>query len=92
MCLNWSKLNRIRSYRCTLDKDTRKSCPTMFETLEALKNLRPEITQEDFLVDQVLRLNVTEDDMEREHKRQLKKRKKAAKAKVKEKQKRKPKG
>ncbi len=58
----------------SLPKHVRKRCPSMYETLEVLKNLPEEVTEEHFLVEQVLRLRLSESDMERENRRQLKKR------------------
>jgi len=57
-------------------KKVRQACPTMYETLQILKELPQEVCSEEFLIPQVLRLNVTEDDMEKEHRKQLKRRKK----------------
>ena len=37
----------------TLTKQVRKGCPSMYETLEALKNPPAAVTEEDFLVEQV---------------------------------------
>ena len=37
----------------TLTKRVRKGCPSMYETLEALKNPPASVTEEDFLVEQV---------------------------------------
>ncbi|XP_063220448.1 TBC1 domain family member whacked [Bacillus rossius redtenbacheri] len=51
-----------------------KKCPTMYETLEVLRNPPQEIMEERFLVTQILRVNLTEEDFAREHKRQLVKR------------------
>jgi len=57
-------------------RKVRKSCPSMFETLQVLKELpSTSICLEEYLIPQVLRLNVTEDDMEKEHRKQLKRRK-----------------
>ena len=58
----------------SLPKSVRKNCPSMYETLDVLKNLDPKITEENFLVEQVLKLDISVEDMEREHRRQLKKR------------------
>ena len=58
----------------SLPKSVRKRCPSMYETLDALKNLSSKITQEDFLIEQVQKLNISEEDMEKEHRKQLKKR------------------
>ncbi|XP_059084420.1 TBC1 domain family member whacked-like [Tigriopus californicus] len=63
--------------RAALPKSVRKNCPSMYETLDALKNLPPSITQEEVLVEEILRLNLKEDIMEREHRKQVKRRKAA---------------
>jgi len=60
-----------------LPRKVRRKCPSMYETLEVLKHLPAEIVTEQFLIPQVLRLDVTEEDMEREHRKQLKRRKAA---------------
>ncbi|XP_023230960.1 TBC1 domain family member 10A-like isoform X1 [Centruroides sculpturatus] len=51
-----------------------KKCPTMYETLEKLRNIPTEALQEDFLVYQGLKLNISEGDMEKEHQKQVVKR------------------
>lgn len=48
-----------------------KKCPGLYETLEVLRNLPPEIMQQEFLVKQSLGLGIAEYDMEREHQRQI---------------------
>lgn len=58
-----------------LPRKVRRHCPSMYETLEVLKHLPGHIVREEFLIPQVLRLDVTEEDMEREHRKQLKRRK-----------------
>jgi len=58
-----------------LPRKVRRRCPSMYETLEVLKHLPADIVREEFLIPQVLRLDVTEEDMEREHRKQLKRRK-----------------
>ncbi|CAB4054430.1 TBC1D10 [Lepeophtheirus salmonis] len=45
-------------------KDVRKKCPSMYETLNVLKNLPESITNEEFLIDQIGKLKITEEDME----------------------------
>jgi len=60
-----------------LPRKIRRRCPSMYETLEVLKHLPAHIVREEFLIPQVLRLDVTEEDMEREHRKQLKRRKAA---------------
>jgi len=59
-------------------------CPGLYETVEALKNIPPEVQAEDYLATESLKINVDEKDMEREHKKQVKKRKKAKEAREKE--------
>jgi hypothetical protein len=46
----------------------------LYETLTALKTPPPEILKEEFLIPAMLTLKITEDDMEREHRKQLHKR------------------
>ncbi|CAD6221606.1 GSCOCG00011619001-RA-CDS [Cotesia congregata] len=52
-----------------------KCCPTMYETLQVLRNPPPEIMEEEVLVYHILRLNLSEEDFEYEHQRQSLKRK-----------------
>ena len=50
----------------------------MFETLEVLKGgLPPGLKDEDFLVQEILRLDITDDDMRKENAKQVLKRKAA---------------
>jgi hypothetical protein len=65
--------------KASLPKRVRKQCPSMFETLEAVKTLPPGLKHEDFLVDEIMRLNITDEDMRRENAKQVIKRR-AAKA------------
>jgi hypothetical protein len=65
----------------TLTKSVRRRCPSMYETLDALKNLPERVTEEEFLVEQVTKLNLSEEVMEKEHRKQLKRRKEVADAK-----------
>jgi len=58
----------------SLPPSVRKKCPSMYETLSILKNLPQEICREEFLIPEILKLNITEDDMEREHRKQLERR------------------
>ncbi|XP_054724289.1 TBC1 domain family member 10A-like [Uloborus diversus] len=61
--------------KCVLGKqETLKNCPTMYETLECLRHIPAEYLQDDFLIMQVLKLNITENDMEKEHQKQIAKR------------------
>ncbi|XP_046980114.1 TBC1 domain family member whacked [Schistocerca americana] len=48
-----------------------KSCPTMYETLEVLRNPPIEVVEEEFMISQILRLNLSEEDFDYEHRRQL---------------------
>jgi hypothetical protein len=57
-------------------QDVLKNCPTMYETLPMLKNLPNYVTHEPYLVVQIGRLEVTDDQMRKEHYKQLLKRKK----------------
>lgn len=61
--------------KCTLGRhDVLKKCPSMYETLEVLRNLPQEILQPDYMVYQMMRLDLTEEDMKREHQKQVSKR------------------
>uniref|UniRef100_A0A1B6J199 Rab-GAP TBC domain-containing protein n=1 Tax=Homalodisca liturata TaxID=320908 RepID=A0A1B6J199_9HEMI len=48
----------------------KKKCPTMYETLEALRNPPLHILEEDFMVREMFRLKLTDEDFETEHHRQ----------------------
>ena len=39
----------------------------MYETLDRLKHLPQKIVSEEFLIPEILKLDITEEDMEREH-------------------------
>lgn len=54
----------------------RKQCPTMYETLMRLKELPDGITNEQFLIQEVLTLDIGEDEMKKEHRKQAEKRRK----------------
>jgi len=54
----------------------RKKCPTMYETLTLLKELPSDITSEAFLIPQVLQIDISEEVMAKEHRKQLDKRNK----------------
>ncbi|XP_040570174.1 TBC1 domain family member 10B isoform X2 [Lepeophtheirus salmonis] len=60
----------------SLPRSVRKKCPSMYETLNVLKNLPESITNEEFLIDQIGKLKITEEDMETEHRKQVELRKK----------------
>jgi hypothetical protein len=51
--------------------DQLAECPSMYETVEKLRHIPAELMEEDFLVQECLRLPITERDMEREHQTQL---------------------
>lgn len=72
----------------SLPRNVRKKCPSMYETLDVLKHIPERIMQEDFLVQEVLKLNVSEEDMEKEHRKQLKRRKEAQAEKAREREQR----
>ena len=57
--------------RASLTREVRKACPSMYETLDVLKNLPERVTEEHFLVEQVVKLELKEEVMEREHRKQL---------------------
>jgi len=46
-------------------------CPSMYETLEKLRHIPPQVMHDEFLIQECLRLPVTERDMEQEHQSQL---------------------
>ncbi|XP_045106066.1 TBC1 domain family member 10A-like isoform X1 [Portunus trituberculatus] len=56
-----------------------KRCPGMYETLQALRNIEHGVMAEGFLLFQMQRLDLTEDDLQREHQRQVQKRRQTAK-------------
>lgn len=53
----------------------KKKYPTMYETLEALRNPPLEFLEEDFLVREMFRLKLSDEDFENEHRRQTARRK-----------------
>ena len=53
--------------KMALPRKVRRKCPSMYETLDVLKHLPANVCSEELLIPEVLRLNITEDDMEREH-------------------------
>lgn len=55
----------------------KKQYPTMYETLEALRNPPLHLLEEDFIVEQIFKMNLTEDDFAQEHERQVQKRRAA---------------
>uniref|UniRef100_A0A146ZT07 TBC1 domain family member 10A n=1 Tax=Fundulus heteroclitus TaxID=8078 RepID=A0A146ZT07_FUNHE len=48
-----------------------KSCQGLYETVELLKKIRPEYMREAFLVQEIIDLQVSEKDIEKEHQAQL---------------------
>ncbi|CAL1569482.1 unnamed protein product [Knipowitschia caucasica] len=58
--------------RCTLGSPHKlKACPGLYETMQLLKDIPPQYMQEGFLVNQVLELSVSEKEIEKEHRAQL---------------------
>ena len=53
--------------KSALPRKVRRKCPSMYETLDVLKHLPDHICTEEFLIPEVLKLDVSEEDMEREH-------------------------
>ncbi|XP_059487248.1 TBC1 domain family member whacked [Neocloeon triangulifer] len=53
-----------------------KRCPTLYETLEAIRQPPPGLLEEEALVQHMLRLKLTEEDFQKEHSRQVAKRQK----------------
>lgn len=60
----------------TLSGVNEKKCPTEMETLERIKNFPPQIVREPILVNKILKLDLDDKDLQREHKRQEAKRRK----------------
>ena len=60
--------------KSALPRKVRRKCPSMYETLDVLKHLPDNICTEEFLIPEVLKLDISEEDMEREHRKQLKRR------------------
>ncbi|KAA0197181.1 hypothetical protein HAZT_HAZT002050 [Hyalella azteca] len=56
-----------------LRPEVRAKCPSMYETLQALRNIAPGIMAEDFLLMQLQRLDISEEDLQKEHIRQTNK-------------------
>jgi len=52
-----------------------KACPTMYESMDLLRHLPAAITKEEFLVSQMLKLPISEEDMEKVHNKIIEKRK-----------------
>ncbi|TSO88081.1 TBC1 domain family member 10A [Bagarius yarrelli] len=57
-------------------RDKLKACPGQYETMEVLRAIEPRYMQEAFLVHQVLEMQISARDVEREHRAQLKRWKK----------------
>ncbi|CAG2174646.1 unnamed protein product [Oppiella nova] len=51
----------------TLRNDTKKTCPSMYETLEKLRNLSVYHMSEPVLVDSILKCEIHDSDLQREH-------------------------
>ncbi|XP_074643871.1 TBC1 domain family member 10B-like [Tubulanus polymorphus] len=56
-------------------KEQLSECPSLYETLEKLKHIPPAIMEEEFLLHEMLKLPISERDMEKEHQHQIAKRK-----------------
>jgi len=54
---------------------TIKACPTMYESMDVLRHLKPAVTDEEFLVSQMLKLPISEEEMEKVHTKIVAKRK-----------------
>lgn len=52
-----------------------KDCPTLYETLEKLRHIPIQHLDEELVVQDTLRLNINERDMEKEHQKQIHRRK-----------------
>jgi len=62
-----------------LRSEVAAGCPSLYETMQALRNIAPGIMAEDFLLLQLQRVQLTEDDLMRMHAKQLQKREKEKK-------------
>jgi len=62
------------------DREVQKRCPTMYETLPALKSLPNHVTHEQFMVFHMRKLEITDDDMRKEQIKQHLKRAKQRQA------------
>ena len=56
--------------KCTLTKEVRKECPTMYETLSKLKELPSKVTNEEFLVKNVININISDEHIRQERSKQ----------------------
>lgn len=56
-----------------LRSETTKSCPSMYETIQKLRNIPKELTQEEPLTKGVSQINLKDIDLLKEHKKQVKK-------------------
>ncbi|CAG2108442.1 unnamed protein product [Medioppia subpectinata] len=62
----------------TLKSDTKKTCPSMYETLEKLRHLSVYHMSEPLMVESILRCELHDQDLQREHNIQEKKRRQKA--------------
>lgn len=60
-----------------LKDENKKTCPTMYETLQKLRNIPKENLSESILVDHILKIELHDRDLQREHNVQEKNRRKA---------------
>ncbi|OUC40850.1 putative TBC domain protein [Trichinella nativa] len=63
-------------FRCALGSNQQlQRCPTMYETVERLRKLPPQIMQEEFLIQKVVALHLSDEELERVHCKVIKERK-----------------
>jgi hypothetical protein len=60
-----------------LKDENKKTCPTMYETLQKLRNIPKNNLSESILVDHILKIELHDRDLQREHNVQEKNRRKA---------------
>ncbi|KRZ18884.1 TBC1 domain family member 10B [Trichinella zimbabwensis] len=70
-------------FRCALGSNQQlQRCPTMYETVERLRKLPPQIMQEEFLIQKVVALHLSDEELERVHCKVIKERKLKQKTKL----------
>ncbi|XP_068191478.1 TBC1 domain family member 10A-like [Antennarius striatus] len=58
--------------KCTLGSQEKlKACQGLYETMELLRNIQPQYMQESFLVHEIIHLQLSEKDIEKEHHAQV---------------------
>ena len=72
MCDGYSVIFKVGLVllKCTLTKEARKECPTMYETLSKLKELPNRVTNEEFLVKNVISINISDEHIRQERSKQ----------------------